>query len=327
MFAPVEGHGGARGDSPNNEWSKMFPESDRDIAACREMLRVGSQSFYAASMILPQEIRLPASVLYAFCRIADDLIDDGADTSAAVAELYARLDEIYAGTPRDCPADRAMVSVVQEYGIPQTLLAALIEGFEWDVAGRRYETLSELFDYAARVAGTVGAMMAKIMGARAPDVLARACDLGVAMQLTNIARDVGEDARAGRLYLPLDLLARAGVEPEQWLSKPEYTPAIGSVVKQLLEAADELYERAQRGIAQLPAGARPGIYAAGAIYAEIGRVIESNGLDSVTTRAVVPRSRKIALLSRSVVAAARSLERDYAPPLQEVEFLVDAAAG
>ncbi|MEM9057840.1 MAG: phytoene/squalene synthase family protein [Pseudomonadota bacterium] len=310
-----------------SRWSSLFPQEQLDIAACREMLRVGSQSFYAASMILPRDVRLPASVLYAFCRIADDAVDKDGGTSAAVADLRARLAEIYGGTPRDSAADRAMVAVVTEYGIPKTLLEALIEGFEWDVAGRRYATLAELYDYAARVAGTVGAMMAMVMGVRAPDVLARACDLGVAMQLTNIARDVGEDARAGRLYLPLNRLAAAGLDAEAWLRAPEYCEPLGAVVQQLLDAADELYARARVGIAQLPAGARPGILAASCIYAEIGRVIERRGLDSVSSRAVVPRSRKLTLLSKAMIDASRPLDRDFAPPLQQVRFLVDAAAG
>ena len=89
---------------------------------------------------------------------------------------------------------------------------------------RRYETLQDLDAYAARVAGSVGAMMTLVMGQRAPEIVARACDLGVAMQLTNIARDVGEDARAGRLYLPLQWLREAGIDPDAWLAKPVFTP-------------------------------------------------------------------------------------------------------
>ncbi|MFK8029545.1 MAG: phytoene/squalene synthase family protein [Gammaproteobacteria bacterium] len=310
----------------NKQWHALSAEAKRDIALCRETLRQGSQSFYAASIILPKDVREPASALYAFCRLADDAIDGEGDSADAVRDLHARLDSIYSGAPQNNAVDRAMSAVVHHYYIPQTLPAALIEGFEWDVAGRRYETLSELYDYAARVAGTVGAMMAMLMGVRAPDVLARACDLGVAMQLTNIARDVGEDARAGRLYLPSDMLVEAGVDIDAWLENPVFTPAIGQVVEQLLTSADGLYERSTYGIAQLPVKARPGIYAARRIYAEIGRVIEKKGLDSVSSRAFVPRSRKLTLLSHSLLSAVRPRVRDYAPPLRQVEFLVDAAA-
>ncbi|WP_159197133.1 phytoene/squalene synthase family protein, partial [Escherichia coli] len=101
--------------------------------------------------------------------------------------------------------------------------------------------------YAARVAGAVGAMMTLIMGRRAPEIVARACDLGVAMQFTNIARDVGEDARAGRLYLPQSWLREAGIDPNTWLQTPSFTPEIAAIVQRLLDAADIFYSRATHG--------------------------------------------------------------------------------
>ena len=109
-------------------------------------------------------------------------------------------------------------------GDPAALPEALLEGLAWDAEGRSYETLDDLFDYAARVAGTVGVMMTLIMGVRSPEALARACDLGVAMQLTNIARDVGEDARMGRIYLPRQWLREAGVDAEAFLADPQARP-------------------------------------------------------------------------------------------------------
>src|SRR6202012_4095934 len=109
---------------------------------------------------------------------------------------------------------------------------------------------------------------------RSPEIVERACDLGVAMQLTNIARDVGEDARAGRLYLPLQWLRDAEIDPELWLANPTFTPEIAAIVQRLLDIADALYDRATFGIAHLPLSCRPGIYAARALYAEIGRELE-----------------------------------------------------
>ena len=132
------------------------------------------------------------------------------------------------------------------------------------------ENLDDVQAYAARVAGSVGAMMTVLMGIRDPATLARACDLGVAMQLTNIARDVGEDARSGRLYLPRAWLRAEGIDPDAWLAAPIFTPAIGHVVARLLRAADQLYRRAEDGIAGLPRGCRPAIFAARHIYAAIG---------------------------------------------------------
>lgn len=167
-----------------------------DFAFCRDALRRGSRSFLAASLLLPARVRAPAAALYAFCREADDAVDLACVPD--LAPLRDRLDRAYAGRPRPGPVDRAFAEVVARFAIPRALFDALLEGFAWDAEGRRYEDFADLGAYAARVAGSVGAMMAVLMGVRAPEKLARACDLGTAMQLTNIARDIGEDARAGR---------------------------------------------------------------------------------------------------------------------------------
>ena len=297
-----------------------------DIAACRALLKGGSRTFHAASLVLPRKVAEPAMALYAFCRLADDAVDCGHDRSAAVARLRQRLDQVYRGQPGAHPADRAFASVVQHFAIPRALPEALLEGLAWDAEGRRYQTLDDLVDYAARVAGSVGAMMTLVMGPRAPHVLARACDLGVAMQLTNIARDVGEDARAGRLYLPLQWLREAGIDPDAWLMQPELSPAIGAIVQRLLDAADGLYARANVGIAHLPWACRPGIQAARALYAEIGREVERAGLDSIRQRAVVSTRRKLAVLAGRVVASGAATSDLAQPALPQVQFLIDAVA-
>ena len=242
------------------------PEADeaRDLAACKQLLANGSRTFLAASKLLPAAVREPACALYAFCRLADDEVDgqtgggephaatDAAArvaASQAVGRLRQRLNDIYAGRPGPEAADRALGTVVRRFDIPAVLPHALIEGFEWDAAGRHYETLHEVQAYAARVAGTVGAMMALLMGVRSAAGLARACDLGVAMQLSNIARDVGEDARQGRLYLPRDWLRSVGIDPDEWLARPMHCEALDQVVRRLVGHADQLYERAAAGIA------------------------------------------------------------------------------
>jgi phytoene synthase len=289
-------------------------------------MRGGSKSFFAASLLLPSRVRAPASALYAFCRLADDAIDLGDDPYAAMHELRQRLDGIYAGTPRDIPADRALSCVVHQYGVPRALLDALLEGFLWDAQGRRYETLADLHDYGARVAGAVGAMMALVMGTRTPQALARACELGVAMQLTNIARDVGEDARNGRVYLPRQWLAEVGIDAETWLRAPVFDAALASVVDRLLHAADELYRRAEQGITALPRDCRPAIHAARLVYAEIGHQLQRSGLDSVNRRVVVSKGRKIALMARATGAALVAPGAAPVPlhALPAIQYLVDA---
>jgi phytoene synthase len=306
----------------------MPADTGHDLAACRRLMRGGSKSFFAASLLLPARVRAPASALYAFCRVADDEIDLGTDPHDAADALRRRLDAVYAGAPADIPCDRALRTVVRAHAIPRELLDALLEGFVWDADGRRYEQLDDVEAYGARVAGTVGAMMALIMGVRSRQALARACELGVAMQLTNIARDVGEDARNGRLYLPRRWLADAGVDADAWLRAPRFDGAIGAVVASLLAAADRLYARAEHGIAALPRDCRPAIRAARLVYAEIGHRLRRDGLDSIARRTVVSSRRKLALMARAG-AAAWSAPGDPATelaPLPAIAHLVDAAA-
>jgi phytoene synthase len=307
---------------------RAFSECDHataaDLAACRELLRQGSRTFHAASLLLPDRVRGPAASLYAFCRLADDAIDLHQGRLDALPRLLLRLTRAYAGRPLPHPVDRAFADMAAHHAVPEALPLALFEGFAWDAEGRRYQTLEDLQAYAARVAGTVGAMMAVLMGVRAPSLLARACDLGVAMQLTNIARDVGEDARAGRLYLPLQWLHEERIEPDAWLARPRFTPALGAVVQRLLRAADRLYARSDAGIEGLPADCRPAIRAARLLYAGIGRELEQAGLDSVARRAVVPYSRKLVLLAQARRAGAAVPSDLDVPPLPQTRFLVEA---
>ena len=293
------------------------------VEACRALLRGGSRSFFAASLVLPKSVRDPATGLYAFCRVADDAIDQGTDRHLALRDLQHRLDRIYNGEPLDNAADRAFADVAMRHGIPKAYPQALLEGFEWDSHERRYRNFSELRSYGVRVAGTVGAMMAMVMDVRDANLIGRACDLGVAMQMTNIARDVGEDARAGRLYLPLDWLREEGIDADAWLASPVFNPQIAAVIRRLLAAADELYERADAGIAKLPAACRPGMHAARLLYAEIGHELIRRGLDSVNARAVVPWPRKARILADAVIAAARSAPALSGDILDEARFLLE----
>jgi 15-cis-phytoene synthase len=310
--------------SENTPRSSLRPPSAADQAYCRALLKGGSRSFYAASFLLPSPVRDPAVALYAFCRLADDAVDEGDGKPEIIARLHQRLDCIYAGDPQPHPADRAFAAVAARFHLPRAVVDALIEGFAWDLSGRRYKTFADVQDYAARVAGCVGIMMTTIMGAREANVLARAADLGVAMQLTNIARDVGEDARNGRLYLPTDWLHEAGIDPEAFLANPVFTPKLGDVIARLLAEAEQLYIRANAGIALLPANCRPGIRAARLIYAAIGHAVEKQRFDSIRSRAFVPTATKLRLMSRTVIAVPADPLLKSLPPLAATAFLVEA---
>ncbi len=296
------------------------------LAACHALLRGGSLSFHAASLLLPRRIRNPATALYAFCRIADDAVDEGADKPEAVARLAQRLDRAYQGRPTDHPVDRAFATMIADHAIPRALPDALIEGLAWDAAGRRHHTIADARAYAARVAGSVGAMMTLIMGRRDHESLAAACDLGIAMQFTNIARDVGEDARAGRLYLPLTWLAAEAIDPDAFLAAPQFTQAIARVIAKLLDQAETFYDRAYPGIARLPLDCQPGIHAARMIYRAIGHSLARNGHDAITTRARVSTPRKLGLASLAITSAILPSLRLPALPCAETSFLIEAAA-
>lgn len=303
----------------------------RDLAHCEEAIRHGSLSFHAASRLLPAKVRDPALALYAFCRLADDAVDLQPEKAQAVLSLRDRLDLVYRGRPLNASADRAFAAMVEDFDMPRALPDALLEGLAWDAMGRRYATESDLFAYCARVAAAVGAMMCVLMRVRCPDALARACDLGVAMQLTNIARDIGEDAMEGRIYLPTDWLAEAGLTPETFLQNPRPTKAIRQMTRRLLVQADRLYARSEAGIAGLPLASRPGIYAARYIYAGIGAQVQRAGYDSFNTRARTSKAQKCGWLALSMARASASIVMPksamlYAAPLPEIRFLVDAAA-
>ncbi len=298
----------------------------RDELTCQRILWRGSRSFAAASVLLPLRVWRPTAAIYAFCRVSDDAVDAPGAGHEALDQLTHRLERAYRGAPLDHAVDRAFADVVGRHRIPRALPEALLEGYAWDLQGRSYASLSELRAYCARVASTVGGMMTLLMGRRDPATLARACDLGVAMQLTNVARDVGEDARSGRIYLPRQWLEQEGVDPESLSGAPVFTPALGRVVARLLREAHGLYQRADEGIARLPRDCRLAIAAARGIYADIGRVVAERGYDSVSGRAYTSGRRKLRLMAATLPWLAARPGAAAEPPLPETDFLVEAVA-
>jgi phytoene synthase len=304
---------------------------EADDRACRMILAAGSKSFAMASRLLPARVRPPTAGLYAFCRVADDAIDDGDAPDRALVELGALLDRVYAERPGDDPVERALCRAVHEHGIARPVLDALLAGFASDARGARIEDLDALLEYAVEVASSVGVAMTLVMGVRDRGTLARASDLGVAMQLTNIARDVGEDARRGRVYLPTRWFADVGLDRDAWLAAPVMRPEVASMVERALQLADLFYARAELGIAGLPADCRPAIRAASWIYADIGRVIRARGFDSVNGRARTSVWRKLLLALRARLGAAAPAiaagPGAPVPPIALAGALVDACVG
>jgi len=276
-----------------------------DALACRAWIATHSRSFYLSSLLLPRRVREASWALYAFCRRADDAVDEKGDRAARVASLRARLDAVYKNVEKPTSSneiDRAFAAVVARYRIPRALPSALLDGMAMDLAQDRYRTVEELYVYCFRVASVVGLMMTQVMGYARPDALYRACDLGIAMQLTNIARDVGEDAGRGRVYLPDEILRDAGTSADEVVAARDASPPLREAVRRLLALADAHYAAADRGVPLLPRGCRLAIASSRRIYAAIGDDLRRAGHDSITRRARTSTARKLWLVARALPA-------------------------
>jgi 15-cis-phytoene synthase len=303
-------------------------QQKQDLATCTSLLKAGSKSFYAASLLLLGVARARSIVLYAFCRQVDDAVDEEVTMRAqksAVTRLRERVRSIYAHEVQHKPVDRAFRAMVEDTSMPQAFPNALIEGMEWDANGFAPRTTSDIVAYSVRVAAVVGVMMTWLMGRREVNTLARACDLGIAMQLTNIARDIGEDARRGRVYLPQEWLYEEGLTNaevfalakeggEETLAPSEKRRAVEKLCAKLLELAEVYYMRATSGIGALPMSCRVAIRAAQLIYREIGVRLARAGYNSLRVRTVVPTSRKMWLMLRSLPYAFARRGPDMALP-------------
>lgn len=303
------------------------------IILSRRAIAAHSKSFALASRLLPPRARDHGVVVYAWCRRADDAIDDvpAKHQAQAVQRLRAELDAIYAGVELGAPELSGFADVVRACAIPRAYPGELIEGMAMDAAGVRYDTLDDLLLYCYRVAGTVGLMMSHVMGVRDDAALRHAAHLGIAMQLTNICRDVVEDWDRGRLYVPRDVRARHGVaslEPAPDLMFPRAAVApMSGAVRELLAVADRFYASGDRGLGALPWRSAVAVRAARLIYAAIGDRIEDAACDVTAGRAVVPAWRKLALAARAVGAGLADLPRRALPrrggfsiPSRTVEF-------
>ena len=306
--------------------TKFLPTPGTDMELCKQKLSNGSRSFFFASHLLPPSMQRAACGLYAFCRDADDLVDEGDDPTAALDVLRERLDRIYAGSPKSLATDRVLTQIVHSYCMPRELFDALLEGFAWDAENKIYDSIEDVYDYSARVAGTVGVMMSVLMGVRDESTLSRAADLGTAMQLTNIARDVGEDARRGRIYLPRDELYALNIDTDNLLTDPSFSEEIGIVIARLLQRAQWLYNRADIGIAVLPRKYQPGIRAARKLYSAIGDQLAALKFNSIDQRAFVSTGKKVRLLSSAIAFAQSDTMQSSSPTLSQNQFLIDAVA-
>jgi phytoene synthase len=244
-------------------------------------------------------------VVYAYCRRADDLVDEAgspAEAARAVAALRRELDALYGGVTPDDPVLAAFQEVSRRCAIPRGYVDELLAGFAMDAAATPivYQSWEQLGLYCFRVAGTVGLMMCRVMGVTDARAARHAAALGMAMQLTNIARDVHEDWQRGRLYVPRDLLPLRGHSPGSALS-PEAAAALSAALPVLLATAVPLYRSGDAGLSALDTRSAIAVRAARLIYSAIGDVLAARGHDVTGPRAVVSRLRKLVLATRAAV--------------------------
>jgi phytoene synthase len=269
-------------------------------AEARTTIAVHSKSFALASKVLGRRLRDQTAVVYTWCRRADDAVDLAADRDHAIAALAgqrADLERAFAGTAAD-PVLAAFGEVARARAMPRAYPDALLDGMAMDVDGARYATVDDLLGYCWRAAGVVGLMMTHVFGVKDDRALPRAAALGIAMQLTNICRDVAEDWGRGRLYIPDELLAAhggAGLAAELGGPLPATARApLAGAVGDLLALADGYYRLGDRGVRDLPWRAALAVRAARRVYSAIGRRVAATGHDVTAGRVFVPRAAKLA---------------------------------
>lgn len=282
-------------------------------------IEVGSKSFAAAAKLFSKDTRRGVLMLYAWCRHCDDVVDgqelgfnaaprDTHDAGAQLATLQDQTRRAYAGEPMRDPAFAAFQEVALGHRIPPRFAYDHLAGFAMDVDGARYETIEDTLRYCYHVAGVVGLMMAAIMGVEDDAVLDHACDLGLAFQLTNIARDIVEDAAVGRCYVPAAWLREAGIPPGE-VGLPRHRAALARVAARLVDHAEPYYDSALDGIAALPLRSAWAIASARNVYRQIGIVVKRRGAHAWDERAGTSKATKLLLLAKGGLEALFSRAR------------------
>jgi len=279
------------------------PTDDALLQHASHSIAVGSKSFAAASRLFDPVTRSGAVMLYAWCRHCDDVIDgqqSGHDAVALsreeaqrrLAVLQAQTQAVYAGEPVTEPAFQAFAHVVRRHAIAQAYALDHLAGFEMDVLEREYHSIDDTLHYCYHVAGVVGLMMAQVMGAQDEPTLDRACDLGLAFQMTNIARDIVEDAGNGRCYLPRQWLDELQI-PREHLADPRHRAGLAILARRLVDQAEPYYASAQAGLTALPWRSAWAVATAAAVYRQIGIKVRRSGEQAWDGRVSTSRGEKI----------------------------------
>jgi phytoene synthase len=272
---------------------------DADYARCAEITRRASSNFYYAFMLLPRERRRALYAVYAFCRFVDDIADDGGVDNAAIllTRWRAELDNVFAGRPSRA-ISRALSENVRRFNIPRTYFDAVIDGVEMDLTGHRYPTFDALSLYCQRVASAVGLICIEVFGYRNQSTRLYAERLGIAFQLTNIIRDVGEDAARGRIYLPLEDLAHFDVSEAEILGSV-YSTRFRQLVEFEAQRARQYYREAEEALADEDRGSMLAAEAMRLIYASLLERIARTGYRVFDPPKSLSKSYKLYLVGRA----------------------------
>lgn len=302
-------------NAPADAAPGLLEMPENAAAICAHTLAQHSKSFALAGKLLAEQPRRDAAVLYTYCRVVDDSIDlvDAHAQPAALAELHRALDSIYRGEAQSDIRLHAFQELVQRRRLPREYPEQLLLGMRMDCDGTRYQSLNDLLLYCHRVAGVVGLMMCHVLGLRDTRALKNAAHLGIAMQLTNICRDVAEDWQRGRSYLPLSMLREHGPDALNGLGEGPLPlrarESVAVVTRRLLDEADRFYRSGDAGIPALPFQAAFAVRAARLIYSAIGKRILRADYDAYSMRAVVPKAQKLRLLLKAALLTAWGLPR------------------
>ncbi len=269
--------------------------ADRAYAYCQEITRRSASNFYYAFRLLPEARRAALYAVYAFCRFVDDVADDDGrrDPASLLARWREELAAVYDGQPSH-PIGRALADAAQRYPLEQRHFLDLIRGVEMDLTRRRYRTFEELYEYCYLVASTVGLLCVEIFGYQNPTARDYAVDLGIAFQLTNILRDVPEDARRGRIYLPLEDLGRFDCTESDLLAGA-YSPRVGALMAFECGRARAYYLRARGALARQDRGSMVAAEAMRLIYERLLDRIESRRFDVFGAKVTLPQYEKVTL--------------------------------
>jgi 15-cis-phytoene synthase len=290
----------------------MSPRVKAALDECRGMITKGSKSFSLAARLFDSETRDAAFFLYGWCRYCDDQVDQ-AGMEESREQLEQRLRTLaeatrsaFSGAAQEQAVFIAMQYIVRRYSIPAHYALELIEGMAMDARSTRYQTFNDLLLYCYRVAGTVGLMMSHVMGLRDEQALKHAADLGMAMQLTNIARDITEDAEMGRIYLPIQWIEEAGMVPEE-IAAPKNRQKLALVTRRLLREAERYYVSGYAGLWYLSFRSACAVAAARHVYAAIGSLLLLKGSSAWDQRTYVTGPQKISAILVGMVQVLASI--------------------